>query len=65
MDGWKNDEGNQQLSFLDNNEEKQWYMAFLQIDTKVNKEGDLDYLTGSYGVLKQIYAKQINFKEEQ
>ncbi|WMJ77887.1 hypothetical protein RBQ61_02865 [Sedimentibacter sp. MB35-C1] len=61
--GWKKDEIIRQLSFLESNEEKQWYMAFLQIDTKVNKEGDLDYLTGPYGGLKQIYAKQINFKE--
>ncbi len=57
--GWKNDEGNQQLSFLDNNEEKQWYMAFLQIESNINEHGDLDYLTGPFGGVKQIYCQNI------
>lgn len=62
--GWKKNESIRQLSFLEDKEEKQWYMAFFQINKKINEYGDLDYLTGPYGGVKQIYAKQINFYKE-
>ena len=62
--GWKKGESKLQLSFLEDKEEKQWYMTFFQINKKINEHGDLDYLTGPYGGVKQIYAKQINFKED-
>lgn len=62
--GWKISEGIHQLSFLEDKEEKQWYMTFFQINEKINEHGDLDYLTGPYGGVKQIYAKLIYFKED-
>lgn len=62
--GWKKGETIRQLSFIEEKEEKQWYMALFQINNKINISGDLDYLTGPYGGVKQIYAKTIVFKED-
>lgn len=62
--GWKKDESIQQMSFFEEKEEQQWYMALFQIDKKINVSGDLDYLTGPYGGVKQIYAKTIVLKED-